>query len=405
MNDSLPPSDGPPSDGPHSDEPRSGSGRPGGADATWPAHLPPRPAGAGREATRSRLRTLLWRTFGTVVLGAASASALALFAAQAWLADLAVHFRIQYLAIGVLALAVLAIRRSLPLTLAALATVALNAGPVSNVLTAAPGTTRYLSAGTLPGAAAIPASRKAAGTQAKADSFAGVPLTIASSNVFFLNDDHAAAVAWARRARPDVLLFIEVTAEWRRGLAALEADYPHWHYVTDHGHDGLLLLSRWPLTDVTTGAPAAGSEPCPVIFATLTRDGTPLRLAAIHTAWPMRPRDASQRNQDLAVLAAEAARRGPLPFIGIGDLNISPFSPHFQRMLRDGGLRDAAVGFGWQPTWPAPLPLLGIQIDHALVSPEVEVRRFERGPANGSDHLAIMLDVSIPDNRASLARK
>lgn len=358
--------------------PRPGSGQPGEAEATEPAPPPPGPAGEGRAQARPRWRRVLWFTFSAILLGAAFASVLAIFAGRAWIAELAVHFRVQYLATGVLALGVLAIRRSLTLTLAALATIALNAGPVASLL------------------AESPSARPAAA--------AGVPLTIASSNVFFLNHDHAATVAWARRARPDVLLFIEVTAEWRRGLAPLEADYPYWHYVTDQGHDGLLLLSRWPLTDIVTQAAAAGPEPCPVIFATLTRDGTPLRLAAIHSAWPMRPVDARQRNQDLAVLATAAAGRGALPFIGIGDLNISPFSPHFQDLLRAGGLRNAAAGFGWLPTWPAPAPFLGIQIDHALVSHEVEVRRFERGPANGSDHLSIMLEASIPAIPAELTR-
>lgn len=348
--------------------------------APAPQGAPPaRSAGEGGTPPRPRWRRFLRFTFGAAVSGAAVASVLALFAAHAWLAELAVHFRVQYLAIGVLALGVLALRRSLPLTLAALVTIALNAGPVANLLTEAP----------------PPQAQPAADR---------VPLTIASSNVFFLNHDHAAAVAWARRVRPDVLLFIEVTAEWRRGLAPLEADYPFGHYVTDQGHDGLLLLSRFPLTDVVTQVDSAGPEPCPVIFATLTRRGTPLRLAAIHTAWPMRPRDARQRNQDLAALATAASRRGPLPFLAIGDLNISPFSPHFQDTLRAGGLRNAATGFGWLPTWPAPAPFLGIQIDHALVTPEIEVRRFQRGPANGSDHLSIMLEVSMPQNSARLAR-
>ncbi|MFO1456218.1 MAG: endonuclease/exonuclease/phosphatase family protein [Steroidobacteraceae bacterium] len=357
---------------------RSAAGPPPESDAIAPAPPPPPAEGEVRAEARSRWRRVPWFAFGTIVLGSAFASVLALFAASAWLADLAVHFRVQYLATGGLALGVLAIRRSLALTVAALATIALNAGPVAGLLTAAP----------------LPSTPAAV----------GVPLTIASSNVFFLNHDHAATVAWARRARPDVLLFIEVTAEWRRGLAPLETDYPYFQYVTDQHHDGLLLFSRWPLTDVVTRADDAGPEPCPVIFATLTRDGRPLRLAAIHSAWPMRPTDARQRNQDLAVLAAAAARRGPLPFIGIGDLNISPFSPHFQDLLREGGLRNAATGFGWLPTWPAPAPFLGIQIDHALVSPEVEVRRFERGPSNGSDHLAIMLSVSIPPQPQPLTR-
>ena len=84
------------------------------------------------------------------------------------------------------------------------------------------------------------------------------------------------------------------------------------------------------------------------------------------------------------------------PFMALGDLNVSPFSPQFATLLRRGGLRSAAAGHGWQPTWPSVFPPLGIQIDHALVSPEVRVMGFQRGPANGSDHRPIIVDVIIP---------
>jgi endonuclease/exonuclease/phosphatase (EEP) superfamily protein YafD len=224
---------------------------------------------------------------------------------------------------------------------------------------------------------------------------AGVPLKIASANVLFLNDEHADVIAWARRVRPEVLLFLETTAEWRSALAPLAAEYPHSRYVTDRDHHGLLLLSRWPLSDVVTEAPG-GRLTRPVIFATITKDGAPLRLAAMHATWPMRPRDARQRAFDLAALAAEAARRGPLPFVGIGDLNTSPFSPYYEQLLRAGGLRSAATGHGWEPTWPSLFLPFGIQIDHALVSPEIEVRGFNRGPPNGSDHMPIIVEVTIP---------
>jgi hypothetical protein len=52
----------------------------------------------------------------------------------------------------------------------------------------------------------------------------------------------------------------------------------------------------------------------------------------------------------------------------MGDLNVSPFSPHFQALLSGGNLKSAAQGFGWQPTWPTFLPPAGIQIDHALTA-------------------------------------
>lgn len=338
------------------------------------------------------------------MLGACAASLLALWAAEAWLADLAVHFRVQYLAIGLLAAPWLAWRRRWPLAAAAAVTVALNVAPVVTAfsLPAAAVPADTIAELPLP-AAATAAAGEGASPAAPAPAPAAVPLRIASANLLFLNHSHAAVTAWARATQPEVLLFLEATAEWRDALAPLAAEYPHRRYVTDRSHHGLLLLSRWPISDVVT-RPTAQRDLRPVLFTTVTKQGVPLRLAAMHATWPMRPREARQRARDLAALAAEAARRGPLPFVGLGDLNISPFSPHFQALLRDGGLRSAAAGRGWQPTWPTMFPPLGIQIDHALVSPEVRVQDFRRGTSNGSDHRPIIVDVIIPYKTAILDR-
>ena len=87
-----------------------------------------------------------------------------------------------------------------------------------------------------------------------------------------------------------------------------------------------------------------------------------------------------------------------------GDLNVTQFSPHFKNLLKTGKLKDSSRGFGYQPTWPAQLPLLNkisecplfrIPLDHVLVSGDIQVRSVELLPSIGSDHLAVEAVLSI----------
>ena len=76
--------------------------------------------------------------------------------------------------------------------------------------------------------------------------------------------------------------------------------------------------------------------------------------------------------------------------MAVGDLNCTPWSPHFDKFLQTARLRDSALGRGVSPTW-FPIPLLGLPIDHFLVSKEIEVVNRVVGPNVGSDHRPVVL--------------
>ena len=350
------------------------------------------------------------------VLGALAASLLALGAAHYWLADLAVHFRLQYAVLGALALLFHGWRRHWPLAAAAGLVIAINASPViTQLLLEENGALRTAVAAPTPrtalaAASAVPTSRTAVtaasvtptllpGPQRLAPRASvaaappAVPLRLAAVNVFFFNEAHDRMIAWVRRARPEVVVFIEASPPWQQALRTLDADYPHRAAITDGPRDGLLVLSHWPLRD-----PRLAPDRRDILFVTVDKQGHALRLAAVHASWPLLPRHQLLRAADFAAVAAEAraAARAGLPYAALGDYNVSPFSPHFTRLLEAGNLRSASASRGWQPTWPTFLPLLGIQIDYALVTPDVSVTGFERGAGTGSDHRPIVVDVTIP---------
>jgi endonuclease/exonuclease/phosphatase (EEP) superfamily protein YafD len=183
-------------------------------------------------------------------------------------------------------------------------------------------------------------------------------------------------------------LLAEVTAAWEQALARLNASYAHRYTTRGLRGTGLLLLSRWPMqAEVLPGY----SDIEPAVSATILVNGRSLQLLSVHTSWPLGPANSALRDRQLALIG-EFARSHTGLLVVLGDLNVSPFSPHFQALLSDSNLKSAAQGFGWQPTWPTFLPPAGIQIDHALTGAGVFVTSFRRGSPVGSDHLPIIID-------------
>lgn len=84
-----------------------------------------------------------------------------------------------------------------------------------------------------------------------------------------------------------------------------------------------------------------------------------------------------------------------------GDFNSTPFGRVHRTFSDASGLRP------WAPlppegTWPAEAPSwLALAIDRVWVDERIRVRRGETGPAFGSDHRPIVLDLEIVGDRAS----
>jgi endonuclease/exonuclease/phosphatase (EEP) superfamily protein YafD len=101
------------------------------------------------------------------------------------------------------------------------------------------------------------------------------------------------------------------------------------------------------------------------------------------------------RNVQLRGLASLAGQSKGMMIL-IGDLNVTPWSPDYARLIRDSGLRDARRGHGILPTWPTFFPLMMIPLDHCLISPTLAVSDIRLGPNIGSDHLPLIVDLLLP---------
>lgn len=221
----------------------------------------------------------------------------------------------------------------------------------------------------------------------------GVPLRVVSLNVHTANQEHDRVVTYLRRTEADVIVALEVDDRWARALEALDDRYPHRVVEAREDNFGIVLLSRKPFVRSRV-VDLPGSE-VPSIDVTLDVDGVRVPLLGTHPVPPVTPSNAAERDRQLVSIAAWAASNSGKAVV-LGDLNTTPWSPRFDRLLAEGRLVRAHPHWGVVPTWMADQPWVALLLDHVLVSPEIGVVSMEVGPDVGSDHRPIRSDLRVP---------
>ncbi len=229
----------------------------------------------------------------------------------------------------------------------------------------------------------------------------GQTYRLVSANVEASNTRADHVLAMLKRERPDIAILLEFTPRWLDDLHDLDALYPNRVLLPQKDNFGIAVYSRLPLVD---WQPLEETDPdLWGVLAHVQADGRTFTLIAVHTAPPMDGEATQLRDRQLRQLAP-LAHGLPGPVVLAGDMNTSPWSPHFADLIEDSGLRDSRRGFGIEPTWPnLPWPLR-TPIDHCLVTPGVRIIDRRVGPATGSDHRPIVVDFALPGDRTVHSR-
>jgi endonuclease/exonuclease/phosphatase (EEP) superfamily protein YafD len=122
-------------------------------------------------------------------------------------------------------------------------------------------------------------------------------------------------------------------------------------------------------------------------------DGQPITLILAHPVIPRWQYDI--RNGELLEIASQA-KNADTPVVVFGDLNCSPWSYYFEKVLEIGQLKDTERGFGLHPTWSARWYFPWVPIDHCLTSDHFVTLQREVGPDIGSDHLPVFVKLGMP---------
>jgi endonuclease/exonuclease/phosphatase (EEP) superfamily protein YafD len=222
------------------------------------------------------------------------------------------------------------------------------------------------------------------------------PLKLMLANVMVGNTRYADLLSLVEAEKPDVLVLQEYTPEWQRNTAVLQTEFPYNLGVAKQGGAGIALFSRFPTKDIHVVDFDASAHDG--ILAVIDVNGAAVTLLTIHPLTPMRNDKFASRNYELQE-SARILRQQSKPKIMIGDLNTSIWSPYFRDLTRDAGMRDARLGYGALGSWPSPLPaFLRLPIDNCLVSEDICVEDLRLGPQIGSDHLPLIVELTVPAN-------
>jgi endonuclease/exonuclease/phosphatase (EEP) superfamily protein YafD len=191
-------------------------------------------------------------------------------------------------------------------------------------------------------------------------------------------------VALVDREQPDVFVVIEYTRAW---LKELHNRLPQYPYQFEEGlSGGAAVFSKIPIEQIETKTPRRYG-----VRGWLNIGNQKVLFIASHPPAPSRLSTYRVRNRELERLADDVKQR-TTPVIITGDLNCTPWSSHFQKLVNDSGLLDSQQGHGPLPSWSTRHFLL-VPIDHALYTSDLVVTDRRTGPNIGSDHLPIIFSI------------
>lgn len=295
-------------------------------------------------------------------IGLAIATFLGFFGRLFWLFDLFAHFRVQYMQICLILIGIALWQRRNKRAVALILLACLNYAFVLPLYFGKP----------------APATEK--------------PIRAMLMNLNAGNGNTEQVLEAIRNADPDILLLEEVTPKWAHELAVLETNFPYRVAEPQEGCFGIMLLGKVPLE--RGKVVEIGDAGVPSITADAYLPQGTISIIATHPLPPINADYSRHRNHQLAALPDLVKTQGH-PVLLMGDLNTSPWSPFFSKLIRETELENSMKGFGFQPSWPANIPFLRIPLDHMLHSPEIKIRNRMVGGNVGSDHFPVMVDFSI----------
>lgn len=203
---------------------------------------------------------------------------------------------------------------------------------------------------------------------------------------------------------PDIVVLQEVFPERENTLRGIYDDaYPHMIGVQTGGVGGVMVLSRFPVTDVIDVG-GSGESARNTAVVVIDVDGQPVQVVPIHLTSPCPScgpsvsdrLDSEGERRQAEVFAILRALRPGVPVVVAGDFNSNDRSGPYRRLSR-AGFEDPhrAQGSGPGFTWPNDGPVGPmIRIDWVLTRQLIPIDAWvmDGGPSN---HRPVVVDLAL----------
>lgn len=220
-------------------------------------------------------------------------------------------------------------------------------------------------------------------------------LRLLVANVLMDNRESEAFLNLVRKYDPDVILTVETDDWWEQALKPLEETYP---YTLKNPLDttyGMLVYSRLEMIDPKIRFVLEANIPSMHMQIVLPSNDR-VYMHFVHPD-PPNPRyatETTERDAEVLIIGREVKQRDK-PSIIAGDFNDVAWSYTTKLFQKASGLLDPRVGRGMYNTFNAKSPFLRWPLDHVFHTDHFKLVRIERGPAWGSDHFPMFIELSL----------
>lgn len=191
-------------------------------------------------------------------------------------------------------------------------------------------------------------------------------------------------------ADAELLLIMEMNEDFKVLLKTVLENYPHSLETPVRDGFSILLLSKVEMKDAHIHFCKAGDTP--LLSAKINLKGRDYQVFSAHPKPAFNKKWKKERDAYFKEMK-HFANHSDLPVIVLGDFNSVPWETHFIDFLKNTNLKSTLDGHGYKVTWPAFFPLIGVPMDHILISENIEYKDLHVGPFSGSDHFPISINL------------